>query len=207
VRARRILWPQVVTHIGALTPLAVLIWLFWQDRLGPVPIAAVIRRTGRYALVLLILSLVPTVVRIITGYSELSHVRRWLGLYAFFYAALHFLAFAGLDYRFSFALIIQAISEGRREIAGLVALTILGLLALTSIRGLMVRLGKTWKRLHRLVYLAGVLVVLHYVWNYKELRAWPTVAGVALLVLLALRLPPIAARLRRLRRQREPGAP
>ena len=207
MRARRIVWLQIATHIGALTPLAVLIWLFWQDRLGPVPIAAVIRRTGRYALVLLILSLVPTVVRTVTGYGELLHVRRWLGLYAFFYATLHFLAFVGLDYRFSFGLITQALLEGRREIAGLIALTILGVLALTSIRGLMVRLGKRWKSLHRLVYLAGALVVLHYVWNYKELRTWPIVAGVALLVLLALRLPPIADWLRQLRRQREPGAP
>ena len=202
MRARRVLWLQVATHIGALTPLAVLIWLFWQDRLGPVPIAAVIRRTGRYALVLLILSLVPTVVRTITGYGELLHVRRWLGLYAFFYAALHSLAFAGLDYRFRFALIIQAILEGRREIAGLAALSILGLLALTSIPGLMVRLGKTWKRLHRLVYLASALVVLHYVWNYKVLRTWPTLAGAAFLLLLAARLPSIADRLRRVRRQR-----
>jgi sulfoxide reductase heme-binding subunit YedZ len=181
--------------------------LFWQDQLGPVPIAAVIRRTGRYALVLLLLSLAPTVVRTITGYGELLQVRRWLGLYAFLYAALHFLAFAGLDYRFSFALIIQTIREGRREITGLVALTVLALLALTSIRGLMVRLGKAWKRLHRLVYLAGALVVVHYVWNYKEFRTWPTAAGVALLVLLAARLPPVADRLRRLRRQRGPGTP
>jgi sulfoxide reductase heme-binding subunit YedZ len=207
VRARRVLWLQVVTHIGALTPLAVLIWLFSQDRLGPVPIATVIRLTGRYALVLLVLSLVPTVVRTVTGYGELLQVRRWLGLYAFLYAALHFLAFAGLDYGFRFALIVQAIWEGRREIVGLVALVILGLLAVTSIRGLMVRLGRAWKRLHRLVYLAGALVVLHYVWNYKEFRTWPTLAGVALLVLLAARLPPIAERLRRLRRQGGLGSP
>jgi sulfoxide reductase heme-binding subunit YedZ len=199
VRARRVPWLQVATHVGALTPLAVLVYLFWQDQLGPVPIAAVIRRTGRYALVLLILSLVPTVVRTLTGYGELLQVRRWLGLYAFLYAALHFLAFAGLDYQFNFALIIQAIWEGRREIFGAAALIILGLLALTSIRGLMVRLGKAWKRLHRLVYLAGALVVVHTVLNYKEFRTWPTIAGAALLALLALRLPPIADRLRRLR--------
>jgi sulfoxide reductase heme-binding subunit YedZ len=200
-------WLQLVTHVGSLTPLAVLIWLFWQDRLGPVPIAEVTRRSGRYGLVLLILSLVPTVVKTITGYGELLQARRWLGLYAFFYAALHFLAFAGLDYRFNAALIIQAIVEGRREIVGLVALAILGLLALTSIRSLMVHLGKAWKWLHRLVYLAGALVVLHYVWNYKELRIWPMLAGAVLLLLLAARIPPIADRLRQLRRQRRPGSP
>ena len=199
MRSRRVRWLKAVTHIGGLLPLAVLIWLYWQNRLGPVPIAAVIRRTGRYGLAFLILSLVPTVVRTVTGYSELLSVRRWLGLYAFLYAALHFLAFAGLDYGFSFGLIAQAIGEGRREIAGGVALLILGVLAVTSIRSLMVRLGKTWKRLHRGAYLAAALVVLHYLWNYKELRAWPILSGIALLLLLAARLPPIADRLRRLR--------
>jgi sulfoxide reductase heme-binding subunit YedZ len=204
MRERKGQWLQIATHIGALMPLALLVWAFWRGRLGPVPIAAVIRRTGRYALILLILSLVPTVAVMITGYRRLAYVRRWLGLYAFAYSALHFLAFAGLDYGFRLGLIARAIVEGRREIVGLVALTILGLLALTSIRAVMIRLGRTWRRLHRLVYLAGALVALHYVWNYKELRVCPALAGVGLLILLAARLPPIADRLRRLRRQREP---
>jgi sulfoxide reductase heme-binding subunit YedZ len=201
MRERRARWLRVATHIGALTPLAGLLWLYWQDRLGPVPAAAVTRLTGRYGLALLLLSLVPTVLRTITGYGELLVVRRWLGLYAFFYAALHVLAFAGLDYRFQFGLIVRAIWEGRREIAGAVALIILGALAVTSIRSLMVRLGKNWKRLHRLVYLAGVLVVLHFILNYKELRVWPLLSGAALLLLLAARLPPIARRLARLRQR------
>lgn len=199
MHSRRVQWLKAATHLGGLLPLAVLILLYAQNRLGPVPIAAVIRRTGRYGLAFLILSLVPTVVRTVTGYSELLHVRRWLGLYAFLYAALHFLAFAGLDYGFSFGLIAQAIREGRREIAGAAALVILGVLAVTSIRSLMARLGKHWKRLHRGAYLAAALVVLHYLWNYKELRAWPILSGFALLLLLAARLPPVADRLRRLR--------
>jgi sulfoxide reductase heme-binding subunit YedZ len=177
-----------VTHVGALAPLAVLAWLFCQDRLGPVPVAAVTRRLGRYALVLLLLSLVPTVVRRAISISGFLRVRRWLGLYAFLYATLHVMAFAGLDYGFDIDLIVRAILDSRREIVGLVALGILGLLALTSIRGLMKRLGRAWKPLHRLVYAAAGLVVLHYVWNYKELRAWPIVAGVSLLLLLAARL-------------------
>jgi len=206
VRSRRVRWLKAATHIGGLLPLAVLIWLYWQNRLGPVPIAAVIRRTGRYGLTFLILSLVPTVVRTATGYGELMHVRRWLGLYAFLYAGLHFLAFAGLDYGFSFGWIVQAMWEGRREIAGGLALVILGLLAVTSLRYLIVRLGKNWKRLHRGAYLAAALVVLHYLWNYKELRVWPILSGVALLLLLAARLPPVAERLRRLRGSRRQGS-
>lgn len=189
MRSRQVRWLQVTTHAGALLALAVLMWMFWQNRLGPDPIGETIRRTGRYALVFLILSLVPTAVRAITGYGGLLRVRRALGLYAFLYAALHALAFAGLDYGFEFELILQAIGEGRREIVGLVALAILAALALTSIPGLMRRVGRYWKPLHRLVYLAGGLVVLHYVWNYKEFRAWPALAGMALVLLLAARLP------------------
>jgi sulfoxide reductase heme-binding subunit YedZ len=189
VRSRHVRWLQATTHLGALMPLAVLVWMFWERQLGPDPIGETIRRTGRYALVFLILSLVPTAVRTITGYGGLLRVRRALGLYAFLYAALHALAFAGLDYGFEFGLILQAIGEGRREIVGLAALAILTALALTSIPGLMRCLGRYWKPLHRLVYLAGGLVVLHYVWNYKEFRAGPTLAGMALVLLLAARLP------------------
>lgn len=202
---RNVHWLQIATHVAALTPLVVLIWMFWQDQLGPVPVAAVIRRLGRYALVLLLLSLVPTAIRILTGFGQVVRIRRTLGLYAFLYAALHFLAFAGLDYRFDLGLIVTTILESRREILGLAALLILAVLALTSIRSLMRRLGKSWRTLHRLVYAAAALVVLHYLWNYKELRAWPVVTGVALLLLLALRLPPMARLLSRRRQQEEQG--
>jgi sulfoxide reductase heme-binding subunit YedZ len=148
----------------------------------------VIRRLGRYALALLLLSLIPTAVRTITGYGGLLRVRRALGLYAFLYAALHALAFAGLDYGFDLDLILQVIAESHREIVGLAALGILAALALTSIPGLTRRLGRYWKWIHRMVYLAGALVVLHYVWNYKELRAWPTVTAAVLALLLLARV-------------------
>jgi sulfoxide reductase heme-binding subunit YedZ len=164
--------------------------------LGPVPVATVIRRLGRYALVFLILSLVPTAVRLLTGSGELLRVRRWLGLYAFLYAFLHALAFAGLDYGFDLRLVTSVVLESRREIVGLAALLVLGLLALTSIPALIRSLGRHWKRVHRLVYVAAGLVVLHYAWNYKELRRWPVVAGTALLILLVIRLPPVARLLR-----------
>jgi sulfoxide reductase heme-binding subunit YedZ len=198
-------WLQIATHVGALTPLAVLAWMFWQGRLGPVPVAAVTRRLGRYALVLLLLSLVPTVLRLVTGVGAVIRVRRWVGLYAFLYGVLHFLAFAGLDYGFDLGLIARVVLESRREIVGLAALAILGLLALTSIPELVRRLGKTWKPLHRLVYVAAALVVLHYLWNYKALRRWPVMAAVALLLLLVPRLPPVARFLSQ-RRQDEPGS-
>ncbi|MEA3376318.1 MAG: ferric reductase-like transmembrane domain-containing protein [Chloroflexota bacterium] len=158
---RDVRWLQAVTHIGALTPLAALAWMVWQDQLGPAPVATVIRLLGRYALALLLLSLVPTVIRTVTGFGAVMRVRRTLGLYAFLYATLHFLAFAGLDYGFDVGLMARTVAESRREMVGLGALAILGLLALTSIRGVMKRLGKAWKPVHRMVYVAGGLVVLH----------------------------------------------
>jgi sulfoxide reductase heme-binding subunit YedZ len=201
VGRRTVHWLKVVTHVGALTPLVLLAWMFWQNQLGPVPVKAVIRLLGRYALALLLLSLVPTVVRTVTGFGTVMQMRRPLGLYAFFYASLHFLAFIGLDFGFRLGLIVTTILESRREIVGLVALGILGLLALTSIRSLMGQLGKTWKTVHRLVYAAGVLVMFHYIWNYKEWRTWPTVAGGVLAVLFIARVPAVTAFLRRWRRE------
>jgi sulfoxide reductase heme-binding subunit YedZ len=152
-------------------------------------------------MVLLLLSLVPTALRLVTGYRGALRVRRALGLYSFMYATLHFLAFAGLDYGFEFDLILQAMFEGRRIPVGAVSLALLIPLAVTSTTGWIKRLGKNWRRLHRLVYLAAGLAVLHYVWTFKELRVAPIVAGVVLLLLLVVRLPPIARALGR--RERE----
>lgn len=193
-------WPRISIHTAALLPLAMLTWLFLRDQLGPAPISTLIRQLGRYALLLLLLSLVPTAIRVITGVSFPPYTRRALGLYAFLYTSLHLLAFAGLDYRFNLPLIATAILQSRREIVGLAAFLILALLALTSVPSLMSILGRRWKALHRLVYVAAALVVLHYTWNYKESRTWPTLAAVALFVLLAARLPLIAALLNRQKR-------
>jgi sulfoxide reductase heme-binding subunit YedZ len=201
VRRRELRWLRIAVHVGALAPLAALGWMAWRDQLGPVPVAAATRLLGRYALALLLLSLVPTAVRIGTGFGALIRVRRALGLYAFLYALLHFLAFAGLDYGFDLDLLATVIAESSREIVGLAALVILAILAVTSLRSLMRGLGRYWKLLHRSVYLAAALVVLHYVWNYKELRAWPVAAGAALLLLLIPRLPPVENALRRRRRE------
>jgi sulfoxide reductase heme-binding subunit YedZ len=192
VRLRGVPWLRLVVHSAALLPLVVLIWAFWQNRLGPDAVAEATRRTGRYALIFVMLSLTPTVIARVSGYRDVLRIRRALGLYGFMYAVVHFLVFTGLDYGFDFGLILRAVWEGPLVRVGLVALIVLVPLAVTSTTGWVRRLGSNWKRLHRLSYVASGLAVLHYAWRFKELRTGPLLVGAALLLLLLARLPPMA---------------
>jgi sulfoxide reductase heme-binding subunit YedZ len=186
--SRSVWWLRAIVHCGALIPLALLVWGLWQNQLGPDWVGELTRRTGRYAITFLLLSLTPTVIAALSGFKGVLRVRRALGLYAFAYAVLHLLIFIGLDYTFDFGLIFRAILEGRFVLAGLAALAILVPLAVTSTRGWVRRLGRNWKRLHRLTYVASGLAVLHYAWRFKEFRAMPLLAGIALFLLLASRV-------------------
>jgi sulfoxide reductase heme-binding subunit YedZ len=115
--------------------------------------------------------------------------RRPLGLYAFGYAALHFTAFVGLDYGFNLGFIWADIANKRFIFVGLAALLILIPLALTSTSGWQKRLGKAWRKLHRWVYLAGALVVVHYVWAVKSDIRQPLLWGAAIGLGLLVRVP------------------
>jgi sulfoxide reductase heme-binding subunit YedZ len=182
---------QLLVHAGALLPFAWLIVDFLRDNLTVNPIQALTLRTGKYALVLLVLSLACTPVNTLTGFSAALRVRRALGLYAFFYAFLHFLIFIGLDYGFDPALLREAIFEKPFALVGFSAFLILVALAVTSTRSSMKRLGKRWTRLHRLVYLAGILVTLHYTWAVKSDIRLPLLFGAIILLLLVARIPSV----------------
>ena len=186
---------RLFVHICALLPLGVLVWNFFTGNLTVNPIQAASQRTGDIALVILLLSLACTPAASTLGLKEVLKFRRTLGLYAFFYAGLHFLIFVGLDYTFNLALIWAAIVEKRFILVGFAAGLILLALAVTSFRWWMKRLGKNWKRLHRLVYLAGMLVVLHYLWAVKVDIRLPLLSGFILLLLLTLRIPLIKGRI------------
>jgi sulfoxide reductase heme-binding subunit YedZ len=183
-------WLQILTHVLALTPLAWLLWKYSQGLFLVDPIREITTVTGRVALILLVLSLACTPIATVFGFKQALRVRRALGLYAFLYAGLHFLVFVGLDYGFDLELLGQAIFDQRYVLAGFAAGLLLLLLALTSTRGWQKRLRKNWKRLHRLVYLAGILAVVHFLWLVKDIRV-PLRYGAVLAVLLILRLPPI----------------
>ena len=181
-------WLLVLTHIGALLPLVLLIWDFSQHQLSVNPIQEVTLWTGKSALVLLVLSLACTPLNTIFRFRPALRARRWLGLYAFMYVALHLLIFVGLDYGFDLDLLREAIFEKRYALVGFAAFLILLPLAVTSTKGWMKRLGRQWKRLHRAVYLAALLAVVHFVWLVKSDIREPLVYGAVVVVLLALRI-------------------
>jgi len=182
-------WLPSLTHVAALTPLAVMAWQYAQGQLSADPIREITLRTGKAALVLLVLSLACTPVHILFRFRPALRLRRPLGLYAFLYAALHGLAFVGLDYGFDLNLILEEVAQKRFVQAGIAALLLLVPLAITSTRGWMRRLGKNWKRLHRLVYVAALVTVVHFIWLAKGDIREPLAYGAVVVVLLVLRLP------------------
>ena len=182
---------QLVVHILALVPLGLLIWDAVNGNLTFNPIQAATLRTGKTALVLLVLSLAATPINTVTGFRQALKVRRALGLYAFLYAAIHFYIYSGIDYGFDLDLIWLELAEKRFVLVGFAAFLILLPLALTSTKGWQRRLKKTWKRLHRWVYLAGILVIFHYVWVVKSDIREPLVWGAILGLLLILRIPAV----------------
>ena len=182
-------WLQILTHVAALLPLALLAWDYWQGQLID-PVREITTRTGKTALILLILSLACTPINILFGFKQVMRVRRALGLYALLYAGLHFLTFVGLDYGFDFDLMGLGILDQRYVLVGLAAGLLLLLLGITSTRGWQKRLGKNWKRLHRLVYLAGILAIVHFTWLAKDNRV-PLRYGGVVALLLIVRIPAI----------------
>ncbi len=195
-------WLRVLTHVGAWLPLVLLIWDGAHDRLTVNPIQEISFRTGKIALTLLVLSLACTPFNTLFGLKRVLPLRRPLGLYAFMYACLHLFNFAVVDYGLDVELIKQAIVEKRYVLVGFAAFLLLTPLAMTSTKGWMRRLGKRWKRLHRLVYLAAPLVIIHFVWLVKADIRQPLLYGAIVALLLILRLPLIQRSLNRLRYRR-----
>ncbi|MEI7987868.1 MAG: protein-methionine-sulfoxide reductase heme-binding subunit MsrQ [Chloroflexota bacterium] len=153
---------KIGVHIAAWLPLVWLIRDFVNDKLTANPIQAAMQRTGRFALIFLVLTLACTPMRILFGHQKIPALRRMLGLYSFMYACIHLLIYTGLDFGFAWNPILQSLYEKRFIFVGLAAFIMLLLLAITSFRWWMKTLGKNWKRLHWLVYPSAVLVVLHY---------------------------------------------
>ncbi len=163
LRASRLPWLQVLANIGALVPLALLIRDWALDQLSADPALEITLRTGRAALALLALALAVTPAYRLSGMKALLPLRRTLGLYAFLYAGLHLLNFAGLDYGFDFSLLAREISGKYFVLIGFAAFLLLLPLAVTSTAGWRRRLGRNWARLHWLLYPAAALALAHFI--------------------------------------------
>jgi sulfoxide reductase heme-binding subunit YedZ len=182
-----------------LLPLARLIYLAATGGLGANPIEFITRSTGTWTLAGLLITLSVTPVRRLTGRNELIRYRRMLGLFAFFYACLHFTTYIWLDQFFNLAGILKDVYKRPFITVGFGAFLLLLPLAFTSTNAMMRRLGRRWQQLHRLVYLIGLLGVLHYLWLVKKDVTQPLIYGMVLLCLLSLRLPAFASGLTGLR--------
>ena len=182
---------KVAVHVGALIPLALMIWDYVGGNLGAEPIREITLRTGKTAIVLLMLTLAVTPAHIWFGWKQIIPLRRLLGLYTFLYVALHLTIFLWLDYLLDPQLIVDALFSKWYALIGLVAFLIMLPLAITSTRSAMRRLGKKWKSLHKWVYVAGVLAVLHYLLLVKNAYTEPLIFAVVLSFLLLTRVKPI----------------
>jgi methionine sulfoxide reductase heme-binding subunit len=152
------------------------------------PIEEITHRTGWWALTLLLITLGVTPVRRLTGWNQLVQLRRMLGLYAFFYASLHLLTYVVLDLFFALDILLEDIVQRPYITVGVAAFLILLALAVTSTKGWIRRLGRRWQQLHRLVYVAAVLGVVHFYWQVKADTREPLIYAGMLVVLLAARV-------------------
>ncbi len=189
---RRLVRPSV--FLGASLPFAILLLDMVSGGLGANPVETVTHRTGFAALTLLMITLAVTPMRTLSGIGALTLLRRPLGLFAFFYACLHFLTYA-VDQTYlsglgiSPAAVVEDIAERPYVTVGFTAFVLLAPLALTSTKGWIKRMGaRRWQRLHRLVYVSAILGVLHFIWLVKADLLQPLMFAALLAVLLSYRL-------------------
>jgi sulfoxide reductase heme-binding subunit YedZ len=187
----RLLKPAV--WIGGLLPLALLVLAGATGTLSADPVEEITHRTGKAALTLLMVTLAVTPLRRVTGWNGIVAARRPLGLFAYFYACLHFLTYLG-DQAFSWKYIWEDLAERPYATAGFTALLLLTPLAVTSTTGWIRRLGKGWQKLHRLVYLAAGLGVIHFLWAVKKDLREPLIYAAVFASLMAWRLPLLLGR-------------
>ncbi len=170
-----------------LLPFTWLVWLAVNEDLGSNPVEELLYLSGDWALRFILIVLAVTPLRKLTGWTVVLRFRRMLGLFAFFYVSGHFLVYFLLDLGLDFSFVVEDILERPYITVGFTALVLLVPLAVTSTKGMMRRMGRNWKRLHKLVYLVGVLGVVHYIWLVKADLLEPVIYALILLALFAIR--------------------
>lgn len=198
---------QTLIHIGSLFSLAKLFFDYFTNNFSPNPIQDLEQQTGFAAITLLILSLATTPLRTLFNWKAPSKHRRALGLYAFLYATLHVTIYLAIDYAFDLNLLIEATLEKRYTLIGTIGYLLLIPLAITSYKWGMKKVGKNWKKLHRLVYLIAPMLILHFAWARKgdifSLQGnvlQPFIYALLVILFLILRIPVIRKKIISLRK-------
>ena len=191
---RGMTFAKTLVQLAAAVPALWLGWRIANDLFGADPVAEITHYSGDWALRFLLASLAMTPLRRITGRSEPIRFRRLLGLWAFFYATLHLATYLVLDLGGYWAQIAEDIVKRPFITVGFLAWLLLIPLAVTSTRGMMRRLGRRWGQMHKLVYLIGILAVLHFWWLVKADVREPLIYAAILGLLFLLRWPRNRAR-------------
>ena len=202
-------WIKVLVFLAALVPLGAIAAAAARGGLGSNPVEALLHHFGEWALRLLLVTLAVTPLRRLTGWNQAMRLRRMLGLFAFFYAALHLAVYVVLDRSLLIEEVLDDLVRRPYVMAGFAAFVLLVPLAATSTNGMVRRLGgRRWRRLHRIVYVAAAGGVVHFWWLVKADVREPLVYGALLALLLVLRLPPVVPFLRSLpcRLRRRPSS-
>lgn len=181
----RVIKPAVFA--ACLLPLAWLCWDAYMRHLGANPVETISHRTGEWAFKLLLITLTVTPLRRLTGWNTVIRLRRMLGLYAFFYACLHFFTWLVFDHFFDLTDMVKDIVKRPYITVGFAAFVLLIPLAVTSTNAMMRRLGSRWTRLHQLVYVVATLGVLHFLWLVKADVREPVIYALVVAALLGWR--------------------
>ena len=181
---------KLALFVLCLLPAALLAWQVLLGDPGPDPVERIVHETGAWTLRLLLLTLAVTPLRRVSGWNALIRFRRMLGLYAFFYASLHFSSYLFLDLGAFWSQLLTDIVKRPYITVGFSAWLLLVPLALTSTNAMMRRLGRHWQRLHRLSYLIALLGVLHFVWLVKADLREPLLYAALFAVLMLARWRP-----------------
>ena len=180
--------PKLVAFVACLIPL---LWLFFDiafDNLGSNPIQALHIRLGDWSLRFLCITLAITPIQTITKWRGMTDYRQMFGLYAFFYATLHLLTYLVVDNNLMWSIIGTDIIESPYIWFGVIAYLIVFSLAITSPKWAMKRMGKSWKKLHRLVYIGTMAAIIHYFWQLKGNLAEPLLYLLIIFFLLGFRV-------------------
>ncbi|MCG5240968.1 sulfite oxidase heme-binding subunit YedZ [Azospirillum doebereinerae] len=181
-----------VVFAVALVPLFWTLWLAYSGELGAEPVLESVKQSGLWALRFLLVALAVTPLRMLTGVAALARFRRMIGLFAFFYAAVHLSTYIGLDQYFDWPAIWKDIVKRPYITVGMGAILILTALALTSTNGMVKRLGgKRWRALHKGVFVAGLAGCLHFIMLVKGWQTTPLVYAALCVGLLAFRRWPL----------------